>query len=67
MAWCLVKHRDNFTFTFYFADIIGVITSRNMIQEHVTSMGESRKVEAKRLLGRPRCRWEDNIKMDPKK
>jgi hypothetical protein len=22
------------------------------------------KPEGKRLLGRPRCRWEDNIKMD---
>jgi hypothetical protein len=22
------------------------------------------KPEEKRLLGRPRCRWEDNIKMD---
>jgi hypothetical protein len=35
-------------------------------------MGEERgvhrvlvgKPEGKRLLGRPRCRWEDNIKMD---
>ena len=27
-------------------------------------MGES---EGKRPLGRPRCRWEDNIKMDPQK
>jgi len=23
-----------------------------------------RKLEGKRPLGRPRCRWEDNIKMD---
>jgi hypothetical protein len=23
------------------------------------------KPEGKRPLGRPRCRWEDNIKMDP--
>jgi hypothetical protein len=23
-----------------------------------------RKPERKRVLGRPRCRWEDNIKMD---
>jgi len=23
-----------------------------------------RKPEGKRLLGRPRCRWEDNINMD---
>jgi hypothetical protein len=35
-------------------------------------MGEGRgiqrvlvgKPEGKRLLGRPRCRWEDNLKMD---
>jgi len=39
---------------------------------HVTRMGERRSVyrvmvgkpEEKRLLGRPRRRWEDNIKMD---
>ena len=39
---------------------------------HVARMGERRelyrdlvgKPEGKRLLGRPRCRWEDNIKMD---
>jgi hypothetical protein len=40
--------------------------------EHVARMGEERgvqrllvgKPEGKRLLGRPRRRWEDNIKMD---
>jgi len=39
---------------------------------HVTHMGEGREVyrvlmrkpEGKRPLGRPRLRWEDNIKMD---
>jgi hypothetical protein len=39
---------------------------------HVARMGERRgvyrvlvgKPEVKRPLGRPRCRWEDNIKMD---
>jgi len=39
---------------------------------HVACMGERRgvyrvlvgKPEGKRPLGRPRCRWEDNIKMD---
>ena len=39
---------------------------------HVACMGEERgvrrvlegKPEGKRPLGRPRCRWEDNIKMD---
>jgi hypothetical protein len=40
--------------------------------EHVEEMGEKRsgyrilvgKPEGKRPLGRPRCMWEDNIKMD---
>ena len=41
--------------------------------EHVARMGEDRgvhrvlvvgKPEGKRPLGRPRCRWEDKIKMD---
>ena len=39
---------------------------------HVAHMGEGRgvhrvlvgKPEGKRPLGRPRCRWEDNIKME---
>jgi len=39
---------------------------------HVTRVGKSRgvyrvlvrKPAGKRPLGRPRCRWEDNIKMD---
>jgi hypothetical protein len=39
---------------------------------HVAHIGEERgvyrvlvgKLEEKRPLGRPRCRWEDNIKMD---
>jgi len=39
---------------------------------HVACMGERRDVyrvlvgkpEGKRPLGRPRCRWEDNVKMD---
>jgi hypothetical protein len=39
---------------------------------HVARMGEERKVykilvgklEVKRHLGRPRCRWENGIKMD---
>jgi hypothetical protein len=40
--------------------------------EHVAHMGERRgvfkvlvgKPERKKLFGRPRCRWEDNIMMD---
>jgi hypothetical protein len=40
---------------------------------HVARMGEKRnayrllvgRAEGKRPLGRPRCRWVDNIRMDP--
>jgi hypothetical protein len=50
-----------------------VIKSRRMrLAGHVACMGERKgiyrvlagKPEGKRLLGRPRRRWEDNIKMD---
>jgi hypothetical protein len=53
--------------------IVQVITSRRMRWVgHVAGMGEGRgvyrglmgKPEGKRPLGRTRCRWEDNIKMD---
>ena len=53
--------------------IFRVIKSRRMrLEGHVARMGERRgvygvlvgKPEAKRPLGRPRHRWEDNIKMD---
>ena len=45
---------------------------KNGVGGHVASMGEGRgvhsvlvrKPEGKRPLGRPRRRWEDNIKMD---
>ena len=52
--------------------IVWVIKSRRMRWAgHVTHMGERRDVymvlmgkpEGKRPLGRPRCRWEDNIKV----
>ena len=54
-------------------NIIWVIKSRRMRwARHVAHMGEKRgvykilmgKPEGKRPLGRPRCIWEDNIKMD---
>jgi hypothetical protein len=50
-----------------------VVKSRRMIWAgHVARMGEERRVhrvlvgkpEGKRPLGRPRCRWVGNIKMD---
>jgi hypothetical protein len=54
-------------------DIVRVIKSRRMRWAgHVARMGEGRAVyrvlvgrpEGKRPLGRPRRRWEDNIKID---
>ena len=54
-------------------NIVGVIKSRRMRRVgHVARMGEWRgvyrisvgKPEGKRPLGKPRRRWEDNIKMD---
>jgi hypothetical protein len=53
--------------------IIRMIKSRRMgWEEHVARMGEKRsayrilvgKLEGKRPLGRPKCRWMNNIKMD---
>ena len=53
--------------------VIGVIKSRRMRwARYVAHMGERRgacrvlvgKPEGKKPLGRPRHRWEDNIKMD---
>jgi hypothetical protein len=53
--------------------IVRVVKLRRMRWSgHVAWMGEGRgvyrvlveKPEGKRPLGRPRCRWEDNIKMD---
>jgi hypothetical protein len=57
----------------YSPNIVWVIKSRRMRRAgHVAYMGEVRGVNknlvgkpgGKRLLGRPRHRWEDNIKMD---
>jgi hypothetical protein len=54
-------------------DIIRQVKSRQMKWAgHVARMGEERKVykvlvgkpEEKRTLARPRCRWEDGIRMD---
>jgi hypothetical protein len=54
-------------------DIVRVVKSRRMRWAgHVARMGEERgvhrvlvgKPEGKRPMGRPRRRWEDNIKMD---
>jgi hypothetical protein len=54
-------------------NIVRAIKSRRMRWAgHVACMEEGRgvykvlvwRLEGKRQLGRPRCRWEDNIKMD---
>jgi hypothetical protein len=56
-----------------FIDIIKIVKSRRMrCSGHVARMGEKwnayrllvGKPEGKRPLGRPRCRWVDNIRMD---
>ena len=58
---------------YYLPNIVRVVKSRRMRWAgHVSRMGEGRgvhrvlvgKPEGKRPLGRPRHRWEDNIKMD---
>ena len=66
-------HNGELNDLFSSLNIIRVIKLRRMgWAGHVARMGKSRgvykvlvgKPEEKRQLGRPRCRWEDNIKMD---
>ena len=58
---------------YFSSDIVRVIKSRRMRWAgHAARVGEGRgvyrvlvgKPERRRLLGRPRRRWEDNIRMD---
>ena len=65
-------HNEELNDLYSSPNIVRVIKSRGMIWEgHVARMGESRvlyrvlvgKHEGKKPLGRPRRRWEDNIKM----
>jgi hypothetical protein len=67
-------HNDGLNDLYSLPKIMQVVKSRRMIWAgHVARMGEERgvhrvlvgKPEGKRPLGRPRYRWEDNIKIDP--
>ena len=66
-------HNEELRDLYFLTNIVRVIKSRRMRWAgHVARMGEGRgvhrvlvgKPEGKRPLGRPRRRWEDNIKMD---
>ena len=66
-------HNEELNDLYCSPNIFRMIKSRRMRWAgHVARMGERRgvykvlveKPEGKRLLGRPRLRWEDNIKMD---
>jgi len=66
-------HNEELNDLYPLPNIVRVIKSRRMRwAEHVARMGEERgvyrvlvgKPEGKRPLGRPRCRWVDNIRMD---
>jgi hypothetical protein len=66
-------HNDELYSLYSSLNIVRVIKSRRMRWSgHVARMGEGRgvyrvlvgKPKGKRPLRRPRCRWEDNIKMD---
>jgi hypothetical protein len=67
------SHNEELNDLYCSPNIVRVIKSRRMRWAgHVARMGEERgvyrdllrKPEGKRSLGRPRCRWVDNIRMD---
>jgi hypothetical protein len=69
-------HNDELHGLYYLPNIFRVIKSRRLKWAgHMGRMGEGRGVnrvlvgrpKGKRPLGRPRCRWEDNIKIDFRK
>ena len=66
-------HNEELSDLYYLLNIVRVVNSRRMrMAGHVARMGEGRvvhrvlvgKPEGKRPLGRPRRRWENNIRMD---
>ena len=66
-------HNEELSDLYSLPNIVRVVKSRRMRWAgHVARVGEGRgahwvlvgKPEGKRPLGRPRRRWEDNIKMD---
>ena len=65
-------HNEELSDLYSLPNIVRVVKSRMRWAGHVARMGEGRgvhrilvgKPEGKRPLGRPRRRWEDNIKMD---
>jgi hypothetical protein len=66
-------HNEEFNDLYFSPNIVRVIKSTRMrCVGHVARMGEGRgvhrvlvgKIEGRRPLGRPKRRWEDNIKMD---
>jgi hypothetical protein len=66
-------HNEELNGLYSLPNIVRVIKSRRLrLAGHVARMGEGRgvyrilvgKPEGKRLLGRPRHRWEDNVRMD---
>ena len=72
-SWCVRNGKFIHSDLYSSPNIVWVIKSRRMRWAgHVAHMEEGRgvhrvlvgKPEGKRPLGRPRCRWEDNIKMD---
>jgi hypothetical protein len=65
-------HNEELNDLYSLPNIVRVVKSRMRRAGHVVRMREERgvyrvlvgKPEGKRPLGRPKCRWEDNIKMD---
>jgi hypothetical protein len=64
-------HNEELHDLYFSPTIVRLIKSRMLWAGHVVRLGEGRgvyrvlvgKPEGKRPLARPRCRWEDNIKM----